>query len=99
MMLKTIISSILVGLIHYQTMAQQAPISGKDLFQKNCAHCHGADGTRRFLGAPNLQKSTLDGARITTIIQNGKRFMPSFKNKLTEEEIKELTAFLKTLRP
>lgn len=101
-MLKIVISSLLAFGIHYATMAQQTPvlpISGKDLFQNNCTRCHGKDGTKRFLGATNLRKSALENTAVVTMIQNGKRFMPSYKNKLTEAEIKELAAYVKTLRP
>lgn len=31
-------------------------------------------------------------------IQNGKKFMPSFKGKLSPDEIKELAGYVKTLR-
>ena len=74
------------------------PLDGKSLFEKNCQKCHGAKGTKGFFGAANLQKSILTEDAIMDRIQNGKKFMPSFKNKLSADEIKELAGYVKTLR-
>lgn len=74
------------------------PDPGRQLFQKNCIRCHGADGTKGFLGAKNLQKSLLADEAITCRIRHGKRFMPSFQKRLTAAEIEQLVNYVKTLR-
>jgi mono/diheme cytochrome c family protein len=74
------------------------PVDGKTLFEKNCQKCHGAKGTKGFFGAANLQKSVMTEEAIVDRIQNGKKFMPSFKNKLSPDEIKELAGYVKALR-
>ena len=74
------------------------PLDGKSLFEKNCQKCHGAKGTKGFFGAANLQKSTITEDAIIERIQIGKKFMPSFKSKLSPDEIKELAGYVKTLR-
>ena len=76
----------------------RAPISGKALFEENCAKCHGADGTRGRFGAANLRKSVMPEEAIIERIEKGKSFMPSFKKRLTPEEIRELAGYVKTLR-
>jgi mono/diheme cytochrome c family protein len=72
--------------------------SGQELYMKYCIRCHGANGTKHFLGAKDLQISKLDDNAITLIIQNGKSFMPSFKDKLLIEEKNKLIVYVKTLR-
>ncbi len=78
-------------------LEQQNP-AGKELYEKNCVRCHGTSGTKHFLGAKDIQKSILDDNAILVIIQNGKRFMPSYKKKLTPEDVNSLKDYIKTLR-
>ena len=83
----------------FTSQRSDAPINGKALFEENCAKCHGSDGTRGRFGAANLQKSVKTEDAIVERIENGKRFMPSFKKRFTAEEIRGLAGYVKTLRP
>jgi cytochrome c6 len=76
----------------------QAPPSGEKLYLANCKQCHGVDGTRGFFGAKNLKKSRLEDTSIIQQINTGKGFMPSFRNKLTPDEIVEIVSYVKQLR-
>ena len=96
--MKTLITITLVGGLLIFSSAFRAPLPGKALFTENCIRCHGEDGTRGFLGAKNLRKSTLTDSAIILKITNGRRIMPSFKKKFTPEEIREVMAYVKTLR-
>ena len=78
--------------------AQDSSVQGKTLFERNCVRCHGKNGAKGFLGAKNLQKSKLRDEQLTEIIANGKQIMPSWKNKLTAEEISVILAYIKTFR-
>lgn len=71
---------------------------GKTLFERNCAPCHGPDGARGRFGAANLKKSIMSDSAIIERIENGKRIMPSFRKRLSTDEIRELVAYVKTLR-
>jgi mono/diheme cytochrome c family protein len=82
---------------------------GKELFAKQCAACHGPDGKAqtpiaRKLGVKDLTQSKLSEAEIEKQITEGKRDehgkekMPSFKGKLSTDEIKLLIAVVKELR-
>jgi cytochrome c6 len=79
-------------------MVLQKP-DGKTIFEKQCARCHGKDGTKGAFGAKNLQKSILEDNAIMLLIQNGKKAMPPFKKKLVSDEIKSVTEYLKAFRP
>jgi len=78
---------------------------GASLFKSKCAACHGADGSGntpvgksmklRDLGSADVQKQTdLD---LTAMITNGKGAMPSYKDKLTADQTKQLVAFIRSL--
>ncbi|MEQ1606739.1 MAG: c-type cytochrome [Pyrinomonadaceae bacterium] len=66
---------------------------GASIYAANCASCHGADGRAKTAkgkrsGATDLTSEwNADEARAIRIITNGKGEMPSFKSKLTREEI------------
>lgn len=79
---------------------------GAALFKTKCAACHGADGKGdnsmgkalklRDLGSDDVQKQT--DAELTDIITNGKGKMTAYKGKLTDDQIKSLVAFTRTLK-
>jgi mono/diheme cytochrome c family protein len=72
--------------------------NGAALFNARCASCHGEDGTAGIGNAANLQTSKLDSTAVRERVTNGKGAMPSFKEQLTEAEIKKLAAYVFTLR-
>jgi len=70
---------------------------GRHLFLMNCAHCHGDDASGDE--GPDLHNLHKSDARIHQVITGGiKGEMPSFGKKLGDPEIRELTAYLRTLR-
>lgn len=96
--MKTTIISIALGLsITGFNKKVQEPI-GKEIFEKNCTKCHGKDGTKRLLGAKNLQKSILTATENYEIIANGKGKMPSWKEKLSTEQINQVIEYLDVLK-
>lgn len=85
------------------------PASGQDagekVYKAKCASCHGADGKgatpagkatkARDFGADEVKKET--DAEWTEIIVKGKNKMPSYDKKLTESEVKEVVAYIRSL--
>jgi len=70
---------------------------GRHLFLMNCAHCHADDATGDE--GPDLHGVRKSDARITAIIKNGiKGEMPKFGQKLKDEDVGALIAFLRTLK-
>ncbi len=75
------------------------------LFKKDCAMCHGADGSAqtpmgKSLKIPDLHSAAVQqksDAELKTIISDGKGKMPAYKNKLKAEEIKDLVTYIKSL--
>lgn len=74
--------------------------------QKACTMCHGPDGKgqtptgkamkARDLGSAEVQKQSDD--ELAAVIAEGKGKMPSFKAALSPEQIKQLVAFIRTLK-
>ncbi len=69
------------------------------IFQKRCAPCHGEVGDKRFLLlAKKLQKSRISDSLIQVTIRNGRMLMPSYKDKLTRQEIDDMVQYVKKMR-
>lgn len=77
--------------------------NGAKIFEANCASCH-IGGGNILISQKTLKKEALskylenyDNDSIEAIIhqvQNGKNAMPAFKDKLSPEEILEVTAYV-----
>jgi cytochrome c oxidase cbb3-type subunit 3 len=76
---------------------------GADLFQSNCAVCHGADGTgNKMLGAPNLTDDVWlygrsESAIIETIVNGRNNVMPAWGEFLGEDKVHILSAYVWSL--
>jgi mono/diheme cytochrome c family protein len=76
------------------------------LYKTKCAACHGADGSGntamgkafklRDLGSGEVQAQT--DAQLVAITADGKGKMPAYKGKLTDEQIKDLVGYIRTLK-
>jgi mono/diheme cytochrome c family protein len=65
-----------------------------------CYKCHGGDGKGTMRG-PNLFKGAPEKTdkEIVEYIKNGKSFMPSFKDKLNDDEVNQLLAWVRETFP
>ncbi|MGA7613671.1 MAG: cytochrome c [Thermoanaerobaculia bacterium] len=80
--------------------------NGATMFKAKCVACHGADGSgqtvmgKKFgikdLGSAEVQKLT--DQQLFDIISKGQNKMPSYSGKITDEEIKSLVTFIRTLK-
>ena len=78
--------------------------SVRELFQKNCARCHGADGqsateTGRLFDSPDLtvrKIQRLSRKRMANSIANGRGGMPAFNKKLNSKEIALLVIYVRS---
>ncbi len=71
------------------------PEAGKEVFAENCSVCHGADGLGGS-GGPDLTTMPLakEQAGAEMQVTNGGGGMPAFKGTLSEEEIKNVAAYV-----
>ena len=71
------------------------------LYRQNCAICHGAEANGRELSGrlvPSLRFGDIEKKSEEEIyeqISHGKLPMPSFKNQLTDEEIRRMVKFIR----
>ncbi len=79
---------------------------GADTYTSKCQMCHGATGlgdtpagkamkTIAF-NAPDVLK--MSEADLTAITKNGKGKMPAYAGKLTDAQIKDVVAYVRTLQ-
>lgn len=96
--------TVMPGQAEPQTMNGDAA-RGKVLFERNCAGCHGSQGGGdgyRLLGpnpadltAPSTRKKS--DAELLKTIHEGKPNMPAWKVNLTERQIRDVLAYVRTL--
>ena len=76
------------------------------LYKAKCAMCHGADGlaatamgkSMKILSfkAPEMVKAS--DAQLIASTKDGKGKMPAYKGKLTDAQIKDVVAYIRTLQ-
>jgi mono/diheme cytochrome c family protein len=79
---------------------------GEALYKSKCAGCHGADGKGqtavgkanniRDLGSADVQAQGDDA--IAGIVSGGKGKMPAYGKSLKADQIKDLVAYIRTLK-
>lgn len=92
------------SMLHDSKFTEENAKLGKALFEKNCMSCHGTPGKANFNAAlvpspgdPASEKfqSNKDGMLLYKI-KEGKGLMPSFKNTLSNDDIWNIIAYLRT---
>ena len=82
----------------------QAP--GADIYKAKCAMCHGADGlaatpmakSMKVLSFKDAAMIKASDARFVLTTRNGEGKMPAYAGKLTDAQIKDVVAFVRTLQ-
>jgi len=94
-----VLLSLLIALALPPMAAAQ---SAADTYKTKCAICHGPDGkgksamgTKDLAGA-DIQK--MSDADLTAAITNGKGKMPAYKGKLTDDQVKDMVAYVRSLK-
>ncbi len=81
--------------------------TGEDDFNQNCARCHGGNprtNARRAkvmnveLWKMYLPDSPMNKEEMTAVIENGRGKMPSFKDKLTKEQIDGISDYVLSIK-
>ena len=86
---------------------------GKDLWSANCASCHGADGKGQTKMGQHYGVKDLTDAKVQAALtddqatkdikegvagDDGKQKMKPFADKLSDDDVKTLVAFIRTLK-
>jgi mono/diheme cytochrome c family protein len=76
---------------------------GANTYKTKCMACHGADGAGTAAGrslnvadlrSPDVQKLT--SAQLQDIVKNGKNNMPAFADSLSDQQIADVVAHVRT---
>jgi len=77
---------------------------GRALYERDCAMCHGIDGEASRIGRgaadlndPDWQQRT-PVEQVERVIAEGRGQMPAWKNRFSEEEIRAVAAYVKSLK-
>jgi mono/diheme cytochrome c family protein len=93
----------LVAIMAASTITAFAQGSGADTYKAKCAMCHAADGSAsgpagKSMKVPPFSASKMSEADMIAETKAGKGKMPAFAGKLTDPQIKEVVAYIKTLK-
>jgi mono/diheme cytochrome c family protein len=77
--------------------AAQDVAQGKQLYARNCLHCHGRNMVTAGAGIYDLRQfPENDKVRFETSVTKGKKAMPPWGDKLTPEQIDDIWAYVMT---
>lgn len=94
---------LLAGMALAATAAAQ---DAAELYKSKCQVCHGTDGkgdtaVGKKLGAKDFHSpevARMSDAELFEITKNGKNKMPSYDKKLTDDQIKQVVKYIRTLK-
>lgn len=101
---------LLIGITAVAMICMTTTVHGQDssetLYKAKCQVCHGADGkgetaAGKKLGAKDFHSPEvvkMSDAELLAITKNGKEKMPSYDKKLTDDQIKQLIKYIRTLK-
>jgi mono/diheme cytochrome c family protein len=72
--------------------------AGKEVFTSNCGGCHTlADAGTNGAQGPNLDEAAPSESRVQTQVTNGGGGMPAFGDRLSQEEIQSVAAYVSSV--
>ncbi len=102
----TVTTGVALAGIALLSMPARADSSAEATYKAKCAACHGPDGKGettvgkankiRDLSSAEVQKQSDD--ELAGIISNGKGKMPAYGKSLKPEQIKDLVAYIRSLK-
>ena len=74
--------------------------SGGALYTKHCVSCHGGPGVKAAPGSPSFERGQglmRPDMTLMQAVRKGKNAMPAFQGRLTNQEILDVIAYMRTL--
>jgi mono/diheme cytochrome c family protein len=75
--------------------------NGQTIYSQHCTGCHGQDGSGTMPGMPDFARGEAlfqPDPRIADAVRSGKGVMPGFQGLLSEDDILDVVAYLRTFR-
>ena len=97
---------LLVAFASATGKASYAADTGADVYKAKCASCHGADGKGDTAMGKNLKLKDLGSADVQSqsdadlagVIAKGKKPMPGYEGKLTNDQIQDVVKYIRSLK-
>jgi len=77
------------------------PLKGAKTYNERCVDCHGSGGVPNMPGVPDFRRNEAlmqNDLQLIRSISLGKGMMPAFQGVLTEQDILDVIAYLRTLQ-
>ena len=75
------------------------PMKGRSLYESRCSGCHGPEGLPQVAEVPNFRRGEglmKSDQQLLEFVKKGKGVMPGFKGILTDTEIRDILAHVRT---
>lgn len=90
-----------------KSLRTPTPAEAAEVYAKNCAKCHGADGRAQTAKGKQTNatdftnakwQNSISDAKGIKVITNGHELMPAFKETLSADEIRSVMAFIRNFK-
>ena len=103
MLNRTVWTGIATAILLFASASLHGQAAGADTYKAKCQMCHGADGlgatpAGKSMKVPPFNASKMSDADMIAETKAGKGKMPAFAGKLTDPQIKDVVAYIKTLK-
>lgn len=74
---------------------------GREIYALHCESCHGTDGVSIVPGTPNFADGDAlfsTDSELFAQIREGKELMPAFRGFLTDAEVRDVIAYIRSLQ-
>jgi len=91
--------SLLLLVASTSTVFAGDPMKGRPLYENRCAGCHGENGSPQVAQVPNFklgQGLMKSDQQLLDFVKKGKGVMPAFNGILTDTEIRDIIAHVRT---
>lgn len=98
--------AVITALLALVAVGAYAQDDAAALYKSKCQVCHGADGkgdtpAGKKIGAKDLhapEVAKMSDAELIEIVKKGKEKMPAYAGKLTDDQIKGLVKYIRSLK-
>jgi mono/diheme cytochrome c family protein len=96
------VSASVLGLVMLTALGAGSAYAegGQEIFELNCAVCHGLDGTPVLPNAPHFAKGERlekTDEELLVSLTDGLNVMPPWKSVLNEDQMKEVLIYVRSL--
>jgi len=94
-------AAILLSVLLVEVADTADMFNGRTVYDDHCQSCHGEDGTSMMPGTPDFTSGELNVRPDTALlgqIREGTDFMPAYRGILSDSEILDVIAYIRSLQ-